>query len=347
MKYPNKSVLIALILFLAPAVLSQQAIPARVVEVIDGKTLVLEMRAGKVNAVLQQIDVPEPEQPLHQIVIEHLKQLVLGKVGDFRTVEFTGTGTVGQLVIGGVDVSQQMLRDGAAWLSPAEISGNAPERASYNVSETQAKADKLGVWSVKDLKPAWQVRADKVAAQRQEQERTWQQQQQQSTTNVRLVTPLTQNTGRKTGGINSVGGLISRYDAATRTGRVELPVLGMNDLQGLGRKVACSLMYIYQEDDHQKRKGTYYFYVAFVDMHRFGDNLSVVVDGRTIAAAKGRLKKEDKGGSTVEALAFEMSRSTVEKIANGNEVALRIGNEAITPSPGFQTVIFNLLDVTK
>src|SRR5206468_4111215 len=49
-------------------------------------------------------------------------------------------------------------------------SGQSPnEFAVYQESERLAKADRLGVWSIPDLKPAWVVRAEKEEKLRREQ----------------------------------------------------------------------------------------------------------------------------------------------------------------------------------
>ena len=159
-----------LILFFAIEGLAQTVYHGSIVDVIDGKTVVLEMANGRMNVVLQYVEVPEPEQALHQIVIDHLGVLTRGKEADFRLVGLGTNDVRGRLVIGGVDISQQMLRDGAAWLMPREKSGqSAAEFESYRVSQDQARADKLGVWSVAGLKPAWEFRADKEERIRQQE----------------------------------------------------------------------------------------------------------------------------------------------------------------------------------
>src|SRR5690606_17613651 len=93
----------------------QRKFGGRVVEVIDGKTCVIELAAGRVTAVLQYIEVPEQEQPLYQEVKDHLQKLVLEKQVEFLPRIVMKDRTVGQLLVKGVDISQQMLRDGAAW----------------------------------------------------------------------------------------------------------------------------------------------------------------------------------------------------------------------------------------
>ena len=87
----------------APIASSQHRTFGEVVEVLDGKTVVVVVPTGRVKVELQYIDVPEDGQALHAAMKAHLRTLVAG--------------------VKGVDVSQQMLRDGAAWHLQFEKSG--------------------------------------------------------------------------------------------------------------------------------------------------------------------------------------------------------------------------------
>ena len=80
MKTFKISLLICLTLILTFSAFSQRRFGGKVIEVIDGKTAVVQMaNGGKLTVVLQYIEIPEPEQPLHQTVKEHLQKLILKK----------------------------------------------------------------------------------------------------------------------------------------------------------------------------------------------------------------------------------------------------------------------------
>jgi hypothetical protein len=67
----------------------------------------------------------------------------------------------------GVDLSLQMIRDGAAWHEPRNTSGQVDyEAVDYDANQTLAKNEKRGVWSVPNLKTPWEVRADNERAAR-------------------------------------------------------------------------------------------------------------------------------------------------------------------------------------
>jgi endonuclease YncB( thermonuclease family) len=148
----------------APA---QIKLTGNVVEFIDAKTVVVEMPSGRIKVELQGIDVPEPQQVLHALVSEHVRKMLVGKSVEVQTNGFSQGKTTGKLTLNGVDVSQQLLRDGAAWHLPAAMSGQSQnEFAVYAEAESLAKKEKRGVWSIAGLKPGWQIRAEVDQARR-------------------------------------------------------------------------------------------------------------------------------------------------------------------------------------
>src|SRR4051794_13535028 len=106
-------------LFVATIALSAQLCPAqnrffgKVVEIVDGRSFVLEAPTGRVHCTLQYVEVPEPEQALHQTVIDHLGALTLGKNAEFQIVAMTSSKLTGRMTVDGIDISLQLLRDGA------------------------------------------------------------------------------------------------------------------------------------------------------------------------------------------------------------------------------------------
>ena len=107
-----------LTLIAVDAAFAQSRIGGRVVEIVDGRTVSIEMANGsRVTAQLQYIEVPETGQAFNQTAKEHLQVLVLDKKVEFRARGLMQTKTVGQLFLNAVDISQQMIRDGAAFWS--------------------------------------------------------------------------------------------------------------------------------------------------------------------------------------------------------------------------------------
>lgn len=162
---------LAFIFISTQTIFSQRSFVGRVVEVVDGKTIVAEVQSrGKITVILQFIEIPEPDQPLYQNVKEHLEKLVIDREVLISPNGFNKLNTVGKVEVGDVDVGMQLVRDGAAWHADLDKSGqDARDRAFYEDNQNRAKNEKRGIWSVEGLRPAWEVRAEKRKAEEQRQ----------------------------------------------------------------------------------------------------------------------------------------------------------------------------------
>jgi endonuclease YncB( thermonuclease family) len=139
-----------------------------VTKVIDGRTIVIQDKPNSwIQVQLQALAVPDPEQSFSIIVREHLEKLLLGKTASF---EMKGI-LIGKVLSGGIDISGQMLRDGAGWYDlPEENSHTQNDRENYLALETAAKTEKRGVWGIEGLKPVWEFRAEQEAEKKRQQE---------------------------------------------------------------------------------------------------------------------------------------------------------------------------------
>lgn len=148
---------------------SQHRLGGKVIEIIDGKTAVVKLSNGlNLTVILQYIEVPEYDQPLSQIVKDHLEKLILNKSVQINPRGIKDDKTVGQLTANGIDIAQQMIRDGAAWHAVLEKNGqNLNESTNYQNQEALAKAEKRGIWSVENMVPAWEFRHARAEALKQ------------------------------------------------------------------------------------------------------------------------------------------------------------------------------------
>lgn len=149
-----------LILFLAFTSFAQTTLTGKVSEVVDGQTVIMKTaNFTSVKVKLQYIEVPgEAKNEFTAVVKNHLLQLLEGKTLRFQTRRMADFSIlIGVLTADGVDVSQQMLRDGAAWYEiPEKENQEAAEREIYLKVEAEAKAEKRGVWGIKELRPTWE-----------------------------------------------------------------------------------------------------------------------------------------------------------------------------------------------
>lgn len=162
-------VIVTLTLLSLQTVFSQGLINGTVVDVIDGRTLVIANSTGKkINVRLRYLEIPEAEQPLAEVVKNHLKDLASGKKIYVTKVQVFSNYALGVGVMTERDVktdlSQQMIRDGAGWFDIYDASASTDESAEdYQAAESLAKSEKRGVWAVAGMKTAWDYRNEKSA----------------------------------------------------------------------------------------------------------------------------------------------------------------------------------------
>lgn len=146
----------------------------RVIEVATGDTMVVQTTQAKFTVKLQFVDAPESTQPLYELVKTHLSNFVRDKEVVFELKSLSDGTHRSKVLLRDVDLSLQLLRDGAVWYSvPDATAQQADEKTLYLNAESMAKSEKRGVWGVVGLKPAYELRlereralAEKLAAER-------------------------------------------------------------------------------------------------------------------------------------------------------------------------------------
>jgi len=327
---------------------AQYAIPAQIVDVVDGKTVLVAIPSGKVKVELQYIDVPEKGQELHDIVKSHLRDLVVGKFAEYQPKSMLKEHTIGQLTIKGIDVSEQMLRDGAAWHLPMEVSGQPkPQFDAYASTEALAKNDKRGIWSIPSMQTPWEfrVRSQELAKQVKQAEEV-----QGKAARLTPTKPKMRNLNANPA-FGDVGALVNRYDAATRTGLLSTMYLpGTTDpafpqVKGM----ALDVTYYYKENREGVRNGTYVFSAAFrsaTPQFLLNNELTIWDNGKAIKIGKPKRVVSRTGDDISEVLMYSIPRATLERCAKDEEVYLKIGQHMIYLS-GVRYLMYNLLEVTE
>lgn len=335
-------IFVAIVLILtAISAYPQSTFTGRVVDVIDGRTVLIEVPNARVKAVLQYIEVPEAEQSLFQTVKDHLSAMVLNQVVEFKPLGFNTETTVGRLTLKGVDVGQQMLRDGAAWHAVAERNGQAaPERAAYERNESQAKAERRGVWGVPDLKPAWEFRADKARAEEDRRRREYERVRVEASNSAQKIAPrpvpVTQNYAdfsawsdiRSIDREAGVGGIISKYDAARRFG-YNLTTQARITVDGAAKApyLDFRMGYVYGYNATGKVAGWAIAILSDADEYKFArsNTLTVFAGKEKIELGKAYRFYGDTGAARRETLVYVISRANLVKIANAENVRVKVG----------------------
>lgn len=174
------------------------------VEIIDGQTFVLEDE-NKARFIIQFQFIEAPsDKTFAPIVKEHLSKLILNKPVQFEFRFAQKDKNIGKVFVGRVDVSQQLLRDGAAWyLLPQSDSQDNNERLQYQRMELAAKEEKLGIWDDSGLRPSWEIKAEqeKIAEMKRTEERLERQRKNRELANKKVThweTEKTSSTQPKT-----------------------------------------------------------------------------------------------------------------------------------------------------
>lgn len=361
--------LIFLALIFTQTAFSQLKYGGRAVEVIDGKTLVVETPArNRITIVLQFIEIPEAEQPLYQTVKEHLQKMVLDKTVEFLPRGLTQTRTIGQVFLNGRDLSQQLLRDGAAWYSMTEKeSHSSAERELYQLNEGQAKLEKRGVWSIENLKPAWEFRAEKEEIKRQQErakvEATISQNTVTQTTQTVRKPPQQRSNATPFGlemwtNTNNSASSNKTVNGGLLTGSV--PNYGFNYVMTSGnllnftsgtekRRIESRSIYVYPAEQKRGESGYVIGFVVESEKYTFADSNTLVItaDGQKIALGKAYRLHRELPFSVQELLVYKITSANLAKISDAMNVKASIGKFSGEIGKDYQDLIKNILTVTK
>jgi len=353
--------LIAFTLLAANAAFAQSRIYAKVVEVVDGKTVLIEMpNRSRIVAELQYIEVPEAGQPFNEIAKEHLRVLVLDKIIEFRAQGLVGNKTVGQLFLKGVDISQQMIRDGAAWYAVLEKNRqNQAESDIYQSNEAQAKLEKRGVWSIENLKPSWEVRAEAEEKQRQQEHiarENSRKEYEATAAKRRAVAPrgLSNNNLGMWADVESynaeqsvgVGGLEMKYNAAMKMGHVATTRAIQNlTAKSSNQTIDFRMAYVYA-DLPQGRDSIYAVGIfSQAETWKFlkSNSLTVTADGQKINLGRAFRLYRQTPTSAQELLLYKISRTQIAKISKAKNLEVNLGVYSGKLSDKLQVMLKNLL----
>lgn len=328
---------------------AQRTFPGEVVGIVDGRTVAIKISSGQINVQLQYIEVPDNVPQIRTMVTEHLRDLAVGKTIEYRPRNIMSDRTVGQLWLNGVDLSQQMLRDGAAWHIPSQLSGQERgEFDMYAALEAAAKSEKLGIWSAVDLKPTWEravfIQPKNINAPASMTE---------SLPDQKAARPRTGKWGDTNPKLGNVGAVFNGYNAESRTGYLSTGRAMVNlsnatlDEKFANAKLFADFTYWYKETE-TGRDGTFVFtLISENDTPMFASDQEMVIIGEKgkISVGKGKRSESRSGGKVFEKLTFTVSRANVERMTNDVTV-MKIADHLLEPQT-IRYILFNMLQVAK
>ena len=152
------------VLLCLPLLARAATLQAKVVEVESGNTLIVNSINRTLRIRLEAVAPPEVNQPYSETSRERLKALVIDKV---VAVEYThlAEGYVhARVILDGIDIGSQMLRDGVAWYDRAGDHGlKELDRNFYAQCEQAARDEKRGLWQEPSPVAPWEYRRAQLA----------------------------------------------------------------------------------------------------------------------------------------------------------------------------------------
>ena len=158
-------VLLSVFLLLSFVAVARGAtLQAKVTEVQSGNAIVVSNINRPLKVRLKGIAPPEAGQPFSDAAREHLKALVMDKAVFVEYTDLSGGYLEAKVLLNGVDIGAQMLRDGVAWYDHSVNYGlSDPDRNLYAQCEEVARNEKRGLWREQNPVAPWQYRRAQLA----------------------------------------------------------------------------------------------------------------------------------------------------------------------------------------
>lgn len=130
----------------------------RVIDVSSGDVITIFNLNRPVRVRLLGVDAPEMDQAFGDVAKKHLFDLIhdKGVVVEYSGIAADGS-VAGRVLLNDMDIGAQMIRDGAAWFDPNNLSRlSATDRELYQHSEQAARSERRGLWQAVNPLAPWE-----------------------------------------------------------------------------------------------------------------------------------------------------------------------------------------------
>ena len=149
--------LVTALALMCPVGASAKEIQVRVSGVLDGETITArDARDVEMRIRLHAVAAPKKDQPWSEAARQHLSDLTLGKQVTIVPMGIENNYIVGRVYLNGVDIGQQMIRDGVAWHFKHYV--DEQDKLSsrlYAECESAARSERRGLWQDPQPTPPW------------------------------------------------------------------------------------------------------------------------------------------------------------------------------------------------
>ena len=151
----------------SPFAVNAASLSGKVIEVNSGDVITISNLNRPVRVRLLGVDAPEMDQAFGEVAKKHLAALVFDKSVLVEYAGIAGDHSLnGRVLLEGVDIGAQMIRDGAAWVDPdTQHRLSATDREVYQQSEGAARSERRGLWQQENPVAPWEF-AKAVALRR-------------------------------------------------------------------------------------------------------------------------------------------------------------------------------------
>jgi endonuclease YncB( thermonuclease family) len=148
-----------------PSFASEYRLPGRVLRVVDGDSLVLDVRGSHYRVDLAAVDAPETGQPWGAAASTFLSRRL---TGGFVVATGHAAGTrpafTATVIHGDRDVGLDLVEQGLAWAIRRPGDPRPPSEDPYQAAEQRARAARRGLWSDSEPIAPWEWRRRLPAA---------------------------------------------------------------------------------------------------------------------------------------------------------------------------------------
>ena len=117
------------------------AFSGKVINVIDGDSIILQRENHEEMIRLRQIDAPEFKQPYGKKAKQALSNMILGKIVQIKGQKKDSYNRIlGTVFFNDEDINLKMIREGHAWAYKRYVTDK-----EYNATEKQAQKDRKSV----------------------------------------------------------------------------------------------------------------------------------------------------------------------------------------------------------
>ncbi len=142
------------------AAAADERFPAEAVEIIDGDSFWVIAAGRRIEIRLWGVDCPEWTQPYSREAQDLTSQLLSGKkiVVQAQDTDVYGR-TVAQVFVGQLNVNEELVRQGAAWVFTRYC--RQPICEQWLALQEEAQQQGTGLWSLPNPEPPWVKRRGK------------------------------------------------------------------------------------------------------------------------------------------------------------------------------------------